>query len=35
MYSLEDEVGALESALGLTLLESQAVRAGFPSDAVA
>ncbi|CAE7029418.1 ANKIB1, partial [Symbiodinium natans] len=32
---LEGIVGALESALGLTLLESQAVRAGFPSDAAA
>ena len=25
------KVGALESALGLTMLESQAVRAGFPA----
>ncbi|CAE7223249.1 unnamed protein product [Symbiodinium necroappetens] len=28
---LEGIVGALESALGLTMLESQAVRAGFPA----
>lgn len=27
------KVGALESAIGLTLLESQAVNAGFPTSA--
>lgn len=36
MGSVEQpEVGALESALGLTLLQSEAVKAGFPTSAEA
>ena len=31
--SLQGIVGALESALGLTMLQSQAVQAGFPTNA--
>ena len=36
MGSVEQpEVGTLESALGLTLLQSEAVKAGFPTSAEA